>query len=68
MPRSTTTRRGFFETIGAAGAVTAGALATRESARGYAANDSLNSAACPISRRGASWSRADGSVTYSRSI
>ena len=40
--RSTTTRREFLETIGGAGAVAAGTLATLESARGYAANDTLN--------------------------
>jgi predicted dehydrogenase len=38
MYRSTSSRRGFFETVGAA----AGALATLESARGFAANDTLN--------------------------
>jgi predicted dehydrogenase len=36
MARSTITRRGFFETVGAAGA-----LATLETSRGFAANDSL---------------------------
>ena len=41
MARSTTTRRGFLETIGSAGAAAAGTLATIESARGYTANDSL---------------------------
>jgi predicted dehydrogenase len=37
MARSTTTRRGFLETVGGA----AGALATLESARGFAANDTI---------------------------
>jgi predicted dehydrogenase len=40
MARSTTTRRGFLETVGSASAA-AGTLATLESARGYAANDTL---------------------------
>ena len=39
MARSTTTRRGFLETIGGAGA--AASLATLESARGFAANDTI---------------------------
>ncbi len=42
MIRSTTSRREFLETIGGAGAVAAGAtLTTLESARGYAANDTI---------------------------
>jgi predicted dehydrogenase len=45
MVRSTTTRRSFLETIGSVGTVAAGTLATLESARGYAANDTL-SVAC----------------------
>jgi predicted homoserine dehydrogenase-like protein len=39
MARSTTTRRGFLEIIGGAGA--AGTLATLESARRFAANDTI---------------------------
>jgi len=42
MGLSSTTRRSFFETIGSMGAAAAGTLATLESARGYAANDTLN--------------------------
>jgi predicted dehydrogenase len=45
MIRSTTSRREFLETIGGAGAVAAGTMATLESARGYAANDTF-SVAC----------------------
>jgi predicted dehydrogenase len=45
MIRSTTSRREFLETIGGVGAVAAGTLSTLESARGYAANDTL-SVAC----------------------
>ena len=41
MIRSTTSRREFLETIGGVGAVAAGTLATLESARGYAANDTI---------------------------
>ena len=41
MIRSTTSRREFLETIGGVGAVAAGTLSTLESARGYAANDTL---------------------------
>ena len=42
MVRSTATRRSFLETIGSVGAAAAGSLVTVESARGYAANDTLN--------------------------
>src|SRR5205807_182176 len=41
MVRSTTSRRAFLETIGGAGALAAGTLATLESAKGYSANDTL---------------------------
>jgi predicted dehydrogenase len=41
MVRSTTSRREFLETIGGAGAVAAGTLATLEKASGYSANDTL---------------------------
>src|SRR5690349_6421356 len=41
MVRSTTSRRTFLETIGGVSAVAAGTLATLESARGFAANDTL---------------------------
>jgi hypothetical protein len=42
MVRTTTTRRSFLETIGGVGAAAAGTLVNHESARGYAANDTLN--------------------------
>ena len=41
MVRTTRTRREFLEIIGGAGAAAAGTLATLESARGYAANDTI---------------------------
>lgn len=41
MAPAQTSRRGFLETIGGAGAFAAGALASLESARGYMANDTL---------------------------
>src|SRR5262245_56039767 len=42
MVRSTTSRREFLETIGGVGVAAAGPLTTLESARGYAANETLN--------------------------
>src|SRR5918911_1027534 len=41
MVRSIGSRRGFFEVIGGPRAAAAGTLTTLESARGYAANDTL---------------------------